>query len=348
MVATRRLWKSSCAVALAVALLMVPGCGKLSGSATETESQPFTVTSVRLPYADCGNPQKVGSSIYATVGQGADKGDALICYDINSKTAKIIVEASDSEAIGWFVANDSWLVWNVGLELFAQSVATGERQVLSSSRDLYAPALNGDLVAWDDLTPSRTHQIVLRNLKSQETTVVAPLVLPDLYNNFPSWNGSRLVWTDVIDGAGYYNVLDTATGGKEGYILSDGVFRYPGYAQEVGGRIYSVNFTSTDEWDWNAQQLGYYSIEERRFVPIVEDGFIANYFRIADNLLVIVDRNGKLTVQLIDQKHGQQQEYAPLREAVDFVKTSSDGTIIAWKGSSGAPGTCDLFLIERR
>lgn len=286
--------------------------------------------------------------IYTTVSRGIDKGDSLIRYNLETRDVETVVDAPDPELIGWFVVNQEWLVWSVGTRLYARSLETGEEQVVSTTRDLYAPELNGDLLAWDDLTPERTHQIVIRDLGKRETTVVAPLVLADLYNNFLAWNGDQLVWTDVVDGAGYYRLLDVPSGKTQDYVMTDIAFRFPGYVQTHGNRLYSINFNRTDEWHWAIQQVGYYVIGEGRFVPIVPEGFIANALVVGGGLVAIVDSGQELTLRPADAPEGDSTVFRPIEERIDFVEASQDGTLIATHESTDGSARCTLYLIEPR
>ncbi len=324
------------------------GCaqpGGRTGHARAEDAVPYTVSTVELPYRACTKPQKVGSSIYTAVSRGQDEGSSIVRYDLDSKRIETLVETLDPDSIGWFVVNERWLVWSVGRQLFARSLSTGDDQLLSESRDLYAPALYGDLVAWDDLTEQRTHQIVVRDLASGDSTVVAPVALADLYNNFPAWDEGRLVWTDVVDGIGVYRSYDSSSGMIDDHALTEGDFRYPGYAQAAGERIYSINFDRIGVWDWGVQRVGYFSVPEQRFVPIVPEGFVANSLDVAGGLVAIVDSEQELTLRSIDEPQGT--IYRPVGGRVDFVQVSWDGTLIAWREAATDSGRCRLFLIEK-
>jgi hypothetical protein len=304
------------------------------------------VSEVEFPYRECSKPQKVGSGIYATVSRGEDRGSSLVRYDLLTGAIQTILAAPDPELIGWFVVNDRWLVWSVGNRLFARPRLGGATKLLSEKRDLYAPALNGDLVAWDDLAQDRTHRMVLRDLRANETTVVAPIELADLYNNFPAWDGSRLVWTDASGNAGLYRFYDARTGRSGDYRLEDGRYRFPGYPQPAGRRIYSINFASTDVWDWGAQQVGYYSIAQRRFVPLTPEGSVANSLDVAGGLLAIVDSDQRLTVR--NARAPDAGTFRPVAGRVDFVQGSADGTLIAWREAGPGQDRCQLFVITPR
>jgi len=304
------------------------------------------MSEVELPYRECGKPQKVGHSVYATASRGEDKGSSLVRYDLETGVLETVLEAPDPELIGWFVVNERWLVWSVGKQLLARLREGGPTQVLSEKRDLYGPALSGDLVAWDDLAPDRSHELVMRDLGSGETTVVAKIALADLYNNFPAWDGTRLAWTDADRDTGIYRIFDVATGTRSEYRLQEGRYRFPGYVQPAGDRIYSINFASTDVWDWGTQQVGYYSVVERRFVPLAADGLVANSVDVTGNLLAIVDSDQALTVR--DARNPNGLVYRPVKGRVDFVQGSADGTLIAWREAGPGETGCRLWLIEPR
>jgi hypothetical protein len=345
------------AALLAACVLPLAGCSEAHSTEeavrTTVEQSvvtrgPFTITQLEMPYRACGKPQRLGSSIYTTVSRGVDLGDSLIRYDLETGETETVLEAPDPEVIGWFVVNDDWLVWSVGMELRARCIQTGEEQIVSTSRDLYAPSLNGDLLVWDDLGEGRRHQIVYRDLRAQETTIVAPVVLADLYNNFPVWSGSRILWTDVFDGTGHYRFYDTETGELADYALSEESYRYPGYARAVGERLYSLNFDNVDVWDWHLQRLGCYSTIDRCFTPIVADGVVVNYFETTEDLVATVDENSRLVVRFADELGVQSREYEPVGGPIDWIQSSADGTLIAARGSVDTTERCMLYMIEVR
>jgi hypothetical protein len=237
-------------------------------------------------------------------------------------------------------------VYSVEEALYARPRLGGKARVLSRRRDLYAPALKGDLVAWDDLAEDRTHQIVLHDLHSRTTTTVAPVELADLYNNFVAWDGSRLVWTDVRGTTGVYRSHDTSTGMTTDHTLETGKFRYPGYPQPAAARIYSINFAATDPWDWGVQKVGYYSLPEGRFIPLAPAGFVANSLDVAGGLVAIVDSDQRLTVRRADTPHGP--VYQPVKGSVDFVQASADGALIASHEAFEGKNRCRLFILEPR
>jgi len=314
-------------------------------SKPETAS-PVAVARLQLPYRACGKPQKVGGSIYTVVSRGADRGDSLVRYDMRTGSISTVIKAPDPELIGWFVVNEKWLVWSVGNELFARSIRTGRQYRIADSRDLYAPALGGDLVAFDDLSRKRSHRMVVHDLARQESTVVAPIAVADLYNNFPAWDGTRLLWTDVAEGDGVYRVYDAASGRVEDHRLSAVRFRYPGYAKIADGRFYSINFDDVEQWNWGTQRLGYYACAEKRFVPLEPEGFVANSLDVAGGLVAVVDSDQRLTVRLAEAPEGR--VYRPVPGRVDFVESSPDGTLIAWREGVGDANHSELFLIRRR
>jgi len=322
------------------------------GELTKTPAEktaPFAVTTLKLPYSTCNKPQRVGRSVYAAVTPGEDGDDtgSIVRLDTGTGLVETIITAPAGRPIGWFTVNDTWLAWTVDRDLFAQPLSGGARQRLAHGRDLYAPALSGDLVAWDGLTDRRTHQIVVRNLASGETTAVGELAVADLYNNFPTWDQDRLVWTDVEDGEGRYKVYDATSGTTREYRLASGAFRVPGYAQIEGDRLYSINFDDVDEWNWSRQRLGYFSATDERFVPVLGEGVIVNSFEVANGLLAVVDHEQLLTVRSTDDINDR-RVYRPVRGRVDFIEESSDGTLIAWREATDEEASCTLYVIGPR
>lgn len=307
---------------------------------------PLAVTRLELPYRTCNKPQRVGDAIYAIVTDEGQAGSAVVRWDTRSASAETIVKAPGAEMIGWFVVNDRWLVYSIGTKLFARPLAEGSPRLLSEARDLYAPALSGDRVAFDDLDQDRKHRIVVHDLSHETSTVVAAVELADLYNNFPAWDGNRLVWTDVIEGVGTYRSHDVVAGTTRDSRLTEGDHRFPGYANPSGDNIFSINFQDVDEWNWGAQRVGYFSGARKEFIPLEPQGFVANSLDVAGGLVAIVDDKQRLTIRLAESP--ETAVYRPVQGRVDFVEASWDGALIAWR--EGRPGSrrTELFVIERR
>jgi len=338
-------------IAAAFALsLGLTGCADspkpVAGETTEP-SAALSVKRLTIPYRACNKPQIVGASLYMVVDLPDEAGSKLIRYTPANQKAETIVESRDPHAIGWFVVNDRWLLYTVDERLIARSLSTGTERVLADSRDLYAPTLNGDLAAWDDLvSDGSSHQVVMQDLTADESTVVAQVALADLYNNFPAWDEDRLVWSDVIDGVGMYRVFDATTATIQQYPVEAGPWRYPGYAQGSGKRIYSINFNDVREWNWAEQKAGYYLPSTGEFEPLVPDGTIVNSLDVAGGLVAVVDSAQHLTLRRAEAPDGL--PYRPVPGQVDFVQSSADGSLIAWREARGAEKTCVLYLIKRR
>jgi hypothetical protein len=334
------------ALAVLVAGCAIDGAPAVSGVAadTSTTAGPFSVQTLETTAAACLMPQKVGRSLYlGTTPAGEDRSDSLVRLDIEDGTADIVEAVAPPEYLSSVDANDRWLVWERGKKLHAMSLSTGERQLVSASRALYAPALSGDLVAWVDLAKDGRHQLTVRDLSSGATTVVAPIKFPGLYNNFPAWDGATLAWTDIVDDAGRYRLWDSTTGGIVDHVLDGTDFRYPGYAVPAGDRIYSINFDRTDEWDWSTQKVGFFSAKDGRFTPIVPEGFIANRLAVFGDYVAIVDDSQRLSVRRVGDD-AIASPIRPLAEQVDSIAVSSDGTLVAWRQLPGQTGTRIILI----
>lgn len=335
------------ALALLVAGCAIDGAPAVSGVATDASATagPFSVRSLEITAAGCLMPQKVGRSLYlGTTPAGEDRSDSLVRLDIDDGTADIVEAVPPPDYLSSVDANDRWLVWERGKRLHAMSLATGDRQLVSESRALYGPALSGDLVAWVDLGKNGQHGLMVRDLSSGATTVVAPIAFPGLYNNFPAWDGATLVWTDIVEDVGHYRLYDSSTGEITDHELSGTDFRYPGYAVPAGDRIYSINFDRTDEWDWSTQQVGFFSAKDGRFTPIVPEGFIANRLAVFGDYVAIVNDSQRLSVRRVGDD-ASASPIRPLAEQVDSIAVSSDGTLVAWRQLPGQTGT-RIFLIS--
>jgi hypothetical protein len=297
-----------------------------------------------LPYPDCSVPQKVGSKLYFRVTPGEGLDDRLVVHDLDSREERVIFESA--EGIGSVDANRNWLVWESDLKLYAQSLISGERTIVASSRDLYAPALEGDRLAWIDLRHDRTHAVVMHDLSTGRSKTISAIGLPGLYNNFTAWDGGKLLWTDVVDGVGRYRRYDSVTAQVEDFPLKGTRFRYPGYAVANGDRFYSINFDDTETWDWTTQQLGVFSAKETTFTPLVPAGSIFNYVRVAGDYLAVVDDKGALTLRSLTNG-GEDDMLSPIDSPVTLIETSEGGTLVAtYQQPSGDALT--VYIIEPR
>lgn len=297
-------------------------------AAPEVADARVSIREIEFPFARVVMPQKVDGVLFAAAHDGRGGTYKLVRYDLTRLDYDTLFESVS--VIGSVDANERWLLWENDLKLYAQSLVTGERAVLADSRDLYGPALRGDEVAYIDLTTERRHRVVIRDLVTKETTVVAPIHLPGLHNNDLAWSGSNLVWADVVADRVLYRMYDSASDELVDYELDDTRHPYPGWVTPAGGLIYSLNFPSKTEWDWTRQRLGYFTPANRTWTPVSEPGEVNYYEPFVDRIALL---NSSQELELRPLGGSLETKKQRLLGPVDFIKTSSDGTLIAVKES---------------
>lgn len=324
-------------------------------SVSSTTNELCTIRSIEFPFDTYGTPRSVGSVILVPINpEGALS--KILAYDLDSGETSVV--ATSEHWICWVTANERWLLWEteeipVGDplaarkgKLYAREIETGETEILSYSRNMYAAVLDGDKVAWQDLTLGNRLEVVVHDLVTGTRQVIAPVTLPGFYNNFMSFNDGRLVWTDVVDGAGVYRLYDVSGGDIDDHRLADTQYYIPGYVKATGDRLFSLNFDNCEEWYWNRQQFGYFDITSESFVEIpMKGGVGVNYFAASEEWLAVVDWDGRLGLRPVATA-AQATPVYPLGDApVDGLQASDDGTFVVGRIS---PTSYTVTLFEMR
>jgi hypothetical protein len=343
----------ACLVALlgAVALWGGAGCGARLEQRTvavkpAVDAQQPQVRTVKLAYRAYGMARVVGDALYVSVDSGKGLLDTLVRYDLS--TGKSSVLLSVPADISWVTVNDRWLLWESEKKLYAEPRAGGVRRVLATSREAYAPALEGDTVAWVDHEEGSEPRIVTFDLKTAEKREVARTHVAEFYNNFMQIRDGRLLWTDIYDGTGHYVVHDLSTGKTEDYPLPKTRFRYPGYAVMSGDSVYSVNFDRYDQWDWSTQQVGRFSLVERAFTPITPADTYVNAMVIGTGSVALIDSEQRLLVGPANGTYPSTELSKALGSRVDGVQVSSDGVTAVAGRSTPERNETTLFIFELR
>ncbi|MEI7813302.1 MAG: hypothetical protein WCJ13_00740 [Coriobacteriia bacterium] len=323
----------------------VAAAGSGVSAAAPRVMQP-KVRTVKLPYRAYGMARVVGDALYVSVDSGTGLIDTLLRYDLaTGKSRSLFTVPAD---IAWITVNERWLLWESEKKLYAEPTDGGARQVLATTREAYAPALEGDLGAWVDYEKGSEPGIVTLNLKTGEKRQIARTHIAEYYNNFMQIRNGKLLWTDIYDGTGHYVVYDTATGKTQDYPMPATRFRYPGYALWSGEAIYSINFDRYDEWDWTTQQVTRYSLATGAVTPVSKSGEYTNTLVVGDNAIAVIDSEQRLLVGAADGTYPAWDLSATLGARVDSVQVSSDGaTAVAGRSLPEKPETT-LFIFQLR
>ena len=331
-------------VGLALALVL-SGCAaptvRHEGAGTAAAAEKSEARTVTLPYRAYGMARVVGDALYVSVDSGQGRIDTLLRYELTSGQSRILLNAPTD--ISWVAVNERWLLWEADKTLYAEPVGGGDRQVLATGREAFGPALEADWVAWVDNSEDSGSRIIVQNLRTTERREVARTHLAEFYNNFMQLRDGRLLWTDIYDGNGHYLLHDLATGQTQEFPMPATRFRYPGYAVRSGDSVFSVNFDRFDQWDWNAQQLGRYSLGARAFTP-VNGGDSVNALVAGRDAIAVIDSRQRLWVGPADGTYPRKDVSSALGGSVDAIQISSDG-VTAVAGRSQAERGKTTFLV---
>lgn len=332
---------------IVLASAMAAGCKPASapvGAQHAVDSIPVESRTIKLPYRAYGMAYRVGDALYLNVDSGTGRVDSLIRYDLSKGTTETIF-TSPSAFVASVIANDRWLLWESDKRLFAQPLGGGKRMELASTREMYAPAIEGDTAAWVDWEPvGNKHRIVTCDLRTGVKTTVAQARLPEFYNNFMQIKDGKLLWTDIYGGTGHYLLRDLATGKTSDYPVPETQYRYPGYAKRDGEFIYSINFDRFDEWDWSRQRVMRYSISSGDLSSLTTSGAIG-YLEVGSGGIAIIDDAQRLLVGPADESFPRIDMSAKLGARMDGMKMSSDGKTLIAGNSTPEKSETTLYMM---
>ena len=120
-------------------------------------------------------------------------------------------------------------------EALRRSRGGGARRTLASNREVYGPALEGDVVAWVDRSATALRRRSSRSTcRTGEKKAVGRTHVAEYYNNFMQIRDGKLLWNDIYDGTGHHLQRDLATGETKDYPMPATRFRYPGLRSAHG------------------------------------------------------------------------------------------------------------------
>jgi len=347
---------------LGLASVALVGCGG-GGSQDPVSEEPLykEIAEVEIPYSRAGMTSRVGDLLYMQVQTDPDSGreDTIVAFDFRAQREEVVLESENQ--IEWLRVNDDWIVWESDGSLSARPRSGGETTTLASGQSIFAPALEGDVVAWMNEMEEGQYGIVFHDLSKGKTQPVAEVHLPGFYNAFVSLSGGKLFWTDIIGGVGHYRVAHIDEGfargfEPEGILIEDFQmgrdvrFRYPGYVERVGDHLYSINFDNFVEWDWGVQQFGYYSTKEETFTPVIKDRAI-NHHEVAGSKVAVIDDKQHLIIYDAADPSRYENLTEKLGVTFDMIYTANENTFAAvafQEITPEKPSYSTLYLIEVR
>ncbi|WP_033826439.1 hypothetical protein [Bacillus andreraoultii] len=280
-----------------ITLTMVAGC---SHEKLIKEQNKETV--IEIPYRNYNHPVIHEGEMFVNVSNhtfNTYNVDSLIKYNMKTGKEELLYKSEYEESsMQKTEVNDDWLVWvdssadGYNEKILSMNLLNGKIKTLAETNPKYltilSPELYNHYVAWVELSHSNQIKVKLHNLTTNETIDVADINDYSLYNASVYLDNEYLLWTDTMNGKGYYYLYNVHSKKIENYQAPRA---YPAYATYSDGKIFSINFD--DQTDWTNQDFGYFDIETKTYHSLKHGDFI-NHFDTYKDKLVILDSNNKL------------------------------------------------------
>ena len=363
--------KLICLLAMFILVSFSFGCGPTESDVNEdldkkAVQEVSVVEEINLPedipFITYRDPVLVGNSMYVCVSESYGPINKIIDYDINTKEYSIVFESQLLDPIlTHTMANDKWVIWlehnSIGLQntiYLLNRETNGIVKLLESNIGIISPRLSGDYLIsvvprHKDLLGSE-RDIILWNLVTMERYAIADFAELSFYNTYVFINNDQVLWTDSVDGVGFYKIYDIKTGQiKE----IEAPYVYPGYAMMAGEKIYSINFQ--DYHYWTSHDFGYFDTSTNSYNSLMEvlgTSWIAK-FRTSDDLVVVMyEVNEKSVIRIIDVEDDEVVSFNnPLEVAdsvnfsIDSINVSSDGRIVIGREQLGME-SATLYILD--
>ena len=315
-----------------------------------------------IPFITYRDPVLVGDNMYVCVSDSYGPINKVINYDFNRREYSIVFQSQLADPIlTHTMANDKWVIWlehnGAGLHntIYLLNRETNEiLKLLESNIGIISPRLSGNyvtsVVPRDKEVPGSQRDIILWNLDTMESFAISDFGELSFYNTFVFINNEQVLWTDSVDGVGYYKIYDIETG-----LIKEieAPYTYPGYAMMDGEKIYSINFQ--DHRYWTNQDFGYFDTSTNKYsslMDVLEARWIAR-FRVSNNLVVAMyEMDEKGVIKIIDVINDKVVSFSNPLDAVDSfnlsidtINVSHDGRIVIGREQLGMRNAT-LFILE--
>lgn len=292
---------------------------------------------VELPYPSYSETRWVKGTLYAGVVGPSGTIDQVVAIPSSGQEPELIFESEyEQPSIHTVLANEDWLVFvdaeSTGQKskIYAVDLKTKkQKQIFTYNPEhevLILPALDGHYAAWAEPDEKGQKQVVLYDLSTDQKTVLDHFNDFHLYNNFLAMGEGRVLWTDSKDGTGYFKVHDIAEGKTRTFEAPQ---PYPGYAQLVGNKVFSLNFS--DHATWSAQEFGMFDIETETYEKIeIDTPYLNQLTSDGKNNIAVLDAAQQLIGYRI-MKDGSLQKVAyelPEGEAIEKLSFSGGKLLI--------------------
>lgn len=321
-------------------------------------NQPYSITNykfdstkksdvlsmIELPYDDVESLSLEGNTLFTSV-LNYPKGN-LIAYDLKSKSEQILFKSPLKTSYQELMINKDWILWrDCGDEftmntIYARNRKTGKDKVIYNEKHscLIVPCLYNNFAAWIDYSQKG---ILLYDLNTGRSKIIGTINELDFYNMFIYMSDNMLLWTDCINGKGYYLLYDLNTG-KTNKI--EAPCKYPGYAEMTQGKIFSLNFMN-DYHNWTLNRLGVFDISTKEYKQLCDSAI--NLMRVGENSIAVMDRNNKLILYIINNNNLIKVTDILGSQGIDGIYYSEgDKLIVEPQTKTKQKNNCQIAIID--
>ncbi len=300
---------------------------------------------LNLSFLNLEHPALNHQNVYLTVSTGANLNsvDSLIKCDLNTGKRETLFRTRHEEAImQWTKVNDDWLVWvDASSDGYDESIMVmnlKNRSIKELSRTnpeciiAATPQLYKNYVVWIEANDQKIMELKLFNLKTEETKTIAQMKKYSFYNAFPYMGEGKVLWTDSINGKGYYFLYDLKSGKKRQYQAQRA---YPSYAVYSNHKIFSLDFD--DYTSWEGQTLVYLDLKAKKFYSLDIGKAVVNHFEVYQDQIAVLDENQQLRLYVLQKDFLVQKKIGLATNPVSMQYDQEGNLMMVYENSFGTP-----------
>lgn len=253
---------------------------------------------LNLSFLNLEHPVMNHQNVYLTVSTGMNLNsvDSLVKCDLETGKKETLFRTRHEEAImQWTKVNDDWLVW----------IEANDQKIM---------------------------ELKLANLKTEETKTIAQIKKYSFYNAFPYIGEGKVLWTDSINGKGYYFIYELKSGKKRQYQAQRA---YPSYAIYSNHKIFSLDFD--DYTRWEGQTLVYLDLNSKKIYSLHTGKAAINHFEVYQDQIAVLDENQKLRLYVLQKDFLVQKKIELATNPVSMQYDQEGNLMIVYENSFGTP-----------
>lgn len=305
------------------------------------------LTVIEVPYKDMfiSDMYIEENKIYMAVHENSlESPGRIIEYDIKSKAEKLLFESPMKVSYQSLMVNKDWILWrdsgnNMSMNKFyVRNRNTGEDKVIYDNEEsiFVVPYLYNNYVAWVDAASS---SVMLYNLETDNIRNLGKINELSFYNSFANISDDVVLWTDSIEGKGYYILYDINTEKITKYEVP---FRYPGYAALMNGKIYSINFQN-DYHTFSDNRFGIFDLATMSYKQLTQSDITD--FKLSKKSVAFL--GGGCNFRLcVDHSNLTEISDVLLVKTVTGIYYSEDGRVIAKQLMPDDSNNTILYIID--